>query len=183
MLSDYINEKPVLRTERLTLRSLVPADAAALAEWTPDKSLYKYWGKGAGKSDLNPALMFEKAEKPTKSFHWGIVLRENEKVIGELWIYLIENDRMAKTAFRLSPEYHGLGCMTEALSVAMDFCFTKTELRRIWTDVDVRNTPSVRVLEKCGFTREGLIRQGKMVSTYCDYYLYGLLREDRRHGA
>ena len=44
--------------------------------------------------------------------------------------------------------------------------------------VDVRNIASNRVMEKCGLTKEGTIRQGKMVSVYCDYNIYGLLRED-----
>ena len=29
-----------------------------------------------------------------------------------------------------------------------------------------------------GLTKEGTIRQGKMVSVYCDYNIYGMLRED-----
>ena len=29
-----------------------------------------------------------------------------------------------------------------------------------------------------GFVREGMVRQGKLVNTWCDYYLYGLLRSD-----
>lgn len=29
-------------------------------------------------------------------------------------------------------------------------------------------------------TREGLIRQGKMVNTWCDYYIYGILSSDER---
>ena len=44
--------------------------------------------------------------------------------------------------------------------------------------MDVRNTASCKTLEKAGFTREGCIRQGKMVSSWCDYYLYGLLKTD-----
>ena len=60
----------------------------------------------------------------------------------------------------------------------IDFCFTHAELQRIWTDVDKRNIASWKVLEKCGFTREGMIRQGKMVNNWCDYYIYGLLKTD-----
>lgn len=30
--------------------------------------------------------------------------------------------------------------------------------------MDIRNIPSQKMLEKCGYTREGLIRQGKMVN-------------------
>jgi ribosomal-protein-alanine N-acetyltransferase len=177
-LTDYIHAKPVVATERLLLRPLVPEDVPALREWTADRSLYAYWGKSAGRADKDPSLLFAKAERPAKSFHWGIQHRESGKIIGEVWIYLIENDRMAKAALRVAPKAQGRGYASEALAAAVRFCFEKTELRRIWTDVDVRNAASCRVLEKCGFTREGMVRQGKMVSTWCDYYLYGMLRED-----
>lgn len=177
-LKDYINEKPVLHTRRLTLRTLVANDADDLKEWTPNREIYKYWGKNPGKADKNPELMFTSPEKPTKSFHWGIVRNSDNKVIGELWVYLIENDRMAKIAIRLSEKAHGQGYGTEAVREAVRFCFENTELQRLWTDVDIRNVASCHILEKCGFTREGHIRQGKMVSSWCDYYIYGILKED-----
>lgn len=177
-LNDYIDHKPELSTERLTLRVMTAEDADDLREWTPDKALYRYWGKNPGKADKNPDLLFTAPPKPTKSFHWGVVHRADRKVVGEIWIYLIENDRMAKAAIRLSARYHGQGLATEALREAVRFCFEGTELRRVWTDVDTRNEASVRMLEKCGFTREGLIRQGKMVSVWCDYYIYAILKED-----
>ncbi|MDO5576213.1 MAG: GNAT family protein [Fibrobacter sp.] len=177
-LKDYIHEKPILETEQLLLRPLVPSDIKDLKEWTSNNSLYQYWGKRPGKSDLNPSLLFEKKERPTKSFHWGIVHKHDNKVIGELWVYLIENDRMAKVAFRLSTVYQGKNYMTEALIRVVRFCFEKTELQRLWSDVHIQNTASYKTLEKAGFKREGLIRSGKMVNTYCDYYLYGMIKSD-----
>ena len=177
-LKDYIEHKPVIRTERLTLRPLKAEDVPALREWMPDKDIYTYWGKGPGRTDKQPELLFEKPEKPSKSFHLGIELNETQKIIGELWVYLIENDRMAKIAVRFGKAYHGNGYATETVNAMVRFCFEHTELRRIWTDVDVRNAASCKVLEKCGFTKEGTIRQGKMVSTWCDYHLYGILKSD-----
>ena len=99
-------------------------------------------------------------------------------MIGDLWVYLIENDRMASVAIRLARSSQGKGYGTEALSAMTRFCFERTELQRLWTEVDVRNIPSQRLLEKCGYTKEGLIRQGKMVNTWCDYYIYGILKSD-----
>lgn len=177
-LKDYIYNKPVIETDRLILRPLVSSDVMALKEWMPDKSIYTYWGKGPGKSEKNPELMFEKEEKPTKSFHLGISEKVSDKVIGDIWVYLIENDRMAQIAIRLSKSAQGNGYGTEALSAMTRFCFENTELKRIWTQVDIRNIASCRILEKCGFTKEGMIRQGKMVSTWCDYYIYGILASD-----
>jgi ribosomal-protein-alanine N-acetyltransferase len=177
-LQDYIHEKPVLETERLILRALELSDIADLKEWLGDTSLYRYWGKRPGKTDLNPELIFQRREKPTKSFHWGIIHKADNKVIGEIWVYLIENNRMAKVAFRLSPRYQGNSFMTEALAQTVIFCFENTELRRLWSDVHILNTASYMTLEKTGFKREGHIREGKMVNIYCDYYLYGMTKAD-----
>ena len=177
-LSDYLQKKPVIDTNRLRIRPMCAADVSALREWMPDKSIYTYWGKGPGKTDRNPELLFEKEEKSSKSFHLGIEEKPSAKVIGDIWVYLIEGNRMASVAIRLSQSCQGKGYGTEALSAMTDFCFLHTELQRLWTKVDVRNIASQKMLEKCGYRQEGLIRQGKMVNTWCDYYIYGKLNSD-----
>ena len=177
-LQDYISEKPVIHTEHLILRTMNKNDIADLKEWMSDVSLYEYWGKRPSKGEKNPELLFEKQDRPTKSFHWGIVHKQDNKVIGEMWVYLIENDRMAKVAFRLSHTYQGNGLMAESLESVVHFCFENTELQRLWSDVHVLNHASYKTMEKVGFKREGHIREGKMVNTYCDYYLYGILKSD-----
>ena len=177
-LADYIDNKPVIETDRLMIRPMTMQDVPSLMKWMPDRSIYTYWGKGPSKAEKQPELLFEKAERPTKSFHLGIAEKNGNEVIGDLWVYLIENDRMAQIAIRLSKSKQGCGYGTEALSAMTGFCFEKTELQRLWTQVDVRNIASSKMLEKCGYTKEGLIRQGKMVNTWCDYYIYGILASD-----
>ena len=44
------------------------------------------------------ATVRKKEEKPTKSLHLGIALKEADQVIGDIWGYLIENDLMASVA-------------------------------------------------------------------------------------
>lgn len=177
-LADYVNSKPVIHTLRLCLRPMNAGDVPALREWMPDQSIYTYWGKGPSRTDKNPELLFEKQEKPTKSFYLGIEEKQSGKVIGDLWVYLIENDRMASVAIRLAPACQGKGYGTEVLSEITRFCFKNTQLQRLWTKVDARNVPSQRMLEKCGYRKEGLVRQGKMVNTWCDYFIYGILSSD-----
>ncbi|MDO5555256.1 MAG: GNAT family protein [Clostridia bacterium] len=172
MLKDYINNKPIIEGERLILRPLIKTDVEDLREWTPNKEIYTFWGKNPGKADLKPELLFEKPEKPSKSFHLGIELKENKKVIGDIYIYLIERDKKAKVAIRLNPKYHNIGIGTEAVNTMVKWCFINTEIKTIWSDVDKQNIASIKLLEKCNFKRTHEVNQGKMVSTICDYYIY-----------
>lgn len=184
MLKDYELNKPTLETQRLILRPLTAEDAPDLAEWLGRDEVYTYWGRKASKGEKNPELLFIDARpwvkrKPSQDLNWGVVWKETGRVIGEVAIFNVQNQRMAYVGYRLHPDYWRQGITTEALHRAVDFVFENTELERLEATCDVRNTGSVRVLEKCGFLREGTVRQGKMVSAYCDYHLYGLLRSDR----
>ena len=183
MLNDYLTAKPTLETSRLILRSSVPEDAASLRRWLARDEIYTYWGRKASKGEREPELMFIDPRpwvkrKPDPDFKWGIVLKETNAVIGDVSIFDIENARMGSVGYRLDPDLWGHGYVTEALRAAVEFIFTHTELDRLHATADVRNTASNRVLEKCGFVHEGTIRHGKMVSVYCDYHIWGLLRED-----
>ena len=182
-IEDYRNDKPVLDTERLQLRPMMKSDVEDLREWLGSSQVYTYWGRTANTKEQQPELIFQDPRphvqrKPSLDFHLGIVDKDTQKLIGDIWIFDVENQRMAKVGYRLSPKFWGRGIATEALSNIARLCFERTELQRLWAEVHVENLASVKVLEKCGFIREGCIRQGKMISTYCDYYIYGLLRQD-----
>ncbi|MCR4894639.1 MAG: GNAT family N-acetyltransferase [Eubacteriales bacterium] len=86
-LKDYIYNKPVIETDRLVIRPMNVTDIPALKKWMPDRSIYTYWGKGPGKAEKDPELLFERKERPAKSFHLGIAEKETDEVIGDLWVY------------------------------------------------------------------------------------------------
>lgn len=174
MLKDYIINKPRIESKRLILRTLVETDVPSLKEWTPNKEIYKYWGKNPGKSDINPELLFNKPPKQNKSFHLGIELKENKKIIGDIYIYLIEKNIKAKVAIRLNPLYHNKGYGTEVVNMMVNWCFNNTELQIIWSDVAIENIASIKLLEKCGFRKKKEVENGKMVSIICNYYIYEL---------
>ncbi|MBQ8557033.1 MAG: GNAT family N-acetyltransferase [Clostridia bacterium] len=189
MLSDYLTAKPTLEAPRLILRPLVPEDVPSLRRWLARDAVYTYWGRPASKGEREPELLFIDPRpwvkrKPNPDFKWGVALRQADgdrpagAVIGEVFIFDIENSRMASVGYRFDPELWGQGYATEALTAAVRFIFEHTELDRLHATADVRNIASNRVLEKCGFIHEGTIRHGKMVSTYCDYHIWGMLRED-----
>ena len=183
MLKDYEIDKPMLETDRLIIRVLNENDVPDLKEWLGRDEIYTYWGRKASKSEKNPELMFIDARpwvkrKPSPDFDWGIVLKETNTVIGMIAVFDIQNSRMGDVGYRIHPEYWNMGITTEALKEVVRFIFENTEIERLNGRADVRNNASNKVLERCGFIKEGTIRQGKMVSVYCDYNIYGMLRND-----
>ena len=77
--------------------------------------------------------------------------------------------------------YAHQGVMTAALRVLLPTLFGELNLHRIEAACIPTNTPSVRVLEKCGFTREGLARRYLCINgVWQDHFLYGMLHEDFR---
>jgi len=183
MLKDYLENKPILETPRLILRPLTPDDVPDLRRWLARDEIYTYWGRPASKGEREPETMFVDPRpwvkrKPSPDFKWGMVSKDTNTVIGDISVFDIENSRMGSVGYRLDPDLWGQGYTSEALAAAVNFIFTHTELDRLHATADVRNTASNRVLEKCGFVQEGTVRHGKMVSVYCDYHIWGMLRED-----
>lgn len=77
--------------------------------------------------------------------------------------------------------YTGQGVMTAALRVLLPTLFGELNLHRIEAACIPTNTSSVRVLEKCGFTREGLARRYLCINgVWQDHLLFGMLHEDFR---
>ncbi|WP_460957070.1 GNAT family N-acetyltransferase [Parasphingorhabdus pacifica] len=73
----------------------------------------------------------------------------------------------------------GRGVATASMALAVDHCFGPAGLHRLEATVRPENTPSVRVLEKSGFRREGLFeRYLDVAGAWRDHYVYGLTVED-----
>jgi RimJ/RimL family protein N-acetyltransferase len=65
----------------------------------------------------------------------------------------------AMIGYSLVPAYRGKGFMTRAVRLLVDWAFARTALHRIVAGTDVSNTASHAVLERAGFTREGVHRE------------------------
>lgn len=78
--------------------------------------------------------------------------------------------------------YAGRGYMTAALRVLLPTLFGELSLHRVEAACIPGNAASVRVLEKCGFVREGLARRYLCINgVWQDHLLFGMLHEDFRH--
>jgi ribosomal-protein-alanine N-acetyltransferase len=71
------------------------------------------------------------------------------------------------------------GYMSSAVRALMPFAFSALRLHRLEAACIPSNTASIRLLEKCGFTREGYARQYLCINgVWQDHLLYARLKDD-----
>ncbi len=84
----------------------------------------------------------------------------------------------AEIGYWLSETHWGRGLMTEAVTAVTAHGFEHLDLRRIHAEVFARNPASARVLEKCGYTLEGRLRQSVVKGgEVLDGLLYAITRD------
>ena len=71
------------------------------------------------------------------------------------------------------------GYMTAGVKAVLPFSFGTLRLHRVEAACIPTNTPSIRLLERCGFAREGYARQYLCINgIWQDHLLYARLKED-----
>ncbi len=83
-------------------------------------------------------------------------------------------------AYSLDKEYQGKGIMTHATKLTISHCFEELKMHKLFLRASPINLASVRIAEKCGFQREGLLREDFKIETgeLVDHIYFGLLKRD-----
>ncbi len=182
----YIGSK-VLETEHLILRPTHEEDLKVLWEILLDENVSKYYLT----SKINDDWEEEKKWQYKKLSHaldkdvfqWSIVLKSENKCIGQISCQKIENnndDSVRDVGWFLGLDFQGHGYGSEAAKKMLDYMFNDVEIRKIETSAAIVNTPSWKIMEKLGFHRTGEIKKGKytMLPEPVDCYCYEITREE-----
>src|SRR3954467_4312327 len=101
---------------------------------------------------------YEKAREAGTREGFAILDAESGDFLGmAAAVHLDEDAGEAELGYILAPEARGRGAATEALHQLTAWAFGKG-LARLELRIDAGNERSVRVAERCGYSREGLLR-------------------------
>lgn len=174
---------PIITTPRLVLRWVSEDDIDSLYEIFSDPQVVRYWSSGP-MTDRSAAVAMQReiADGNLKGTYWkwGLALRDTNKLIGTATLFNLNLDNgRAEIGYAMGRPYWGNGYMNEALIALVIHAFDVVKLRRLEADVDPRNAPSIRTLERLGFQREGFLRERWHVEGEIqDAYFYGLLERE-----
>ena len=176
-------ERTAICTRRLQLEPVGPHHSSAL-----------YEAVAASSAELRPWLFWavdhslDKSREFTKRCldlwgvsQWTFAICESDRLIGCVGLDSYESFlSSAEIGYWLRTDRAGRGLMTEAAGAVVDFAFGELNLHRIELHADTRNAASIRVAEKLGFARVGLLREGERGEDgWHDCYVFDRLATDR----
>lgn len=167
----------------IQIRKWHPDDAAALASVLNNRRIL---------DNLRDGIPYPYTEKDALSFILGMLTEDedssfsfavtaDDRVIGSIGVFRQQNihRQTAELGYYLAEEYWGQGIMTEAVRQICADVFANSDILRIYAEPYAYNTASCRVLEKAGFTFEGVLRQNAVKNgRVLDMRMYALLRSE-----
>ncbi|MCD2348277.1 GNAT family N-acetyltransferase [Clostridium guangxiense] len=185
MIKNLYEQFPHIAAEEITLRKIVDSDLDSLFEIYSNEKLFKYTPIALKKNKSTVANMighFQRDFGKRKCIFLGICLNSDpNNIIGiaEMFDY-DRNVNMITIGYRLNDSFWGKGIAVKTVKAMTDYLFNNIGINRIQAFVMPENIKSQRVLEKNGFKKEGIIRQGYVWKGQgvIDLIEYSLLKSD-----
>lgn len=175
-----------LVTDRLTIRRFEATDAAALAVYRsePEVARYQTWDAPFPQEQAErfvAALATSDPDTPGDWFQFAVTRTVSGALLGDVAAGIDDDPRLARIGFTLAPSARGRGFATEAVTALLDYLLIARGKHRVAADCDVRNGPSVALLERVGMRREAHHRRSAWSKgEWTDEYVYAILAEEWR---
>jgi ribosomal-protein-alanine N-acetyltransferase len=151
-----------IRTARLLLRPIEERDAGAIFEgWCQDPEALRYltWPRQASSNEtLQLVRSAMDAWSRGVAFAYVAVQPDNGVLVGYLKMTLEQPWRLA-LGWIVARPYWGQGFATEMVRSVLAWGHQQTDLYRIWAMTHRDHAAAVRVMEKAGMLREGILRR------------------------
>ncbi|MDD4297702.1 MAG: GNAT family protein [Ruminiclostridium sp.] len=173
---------PEINTERLNLREIKQEDSESIYKILSNPEVIKF-----DTFDLFTNIKqaeglikwFNEQFKQKRAIFWGISLKNVPEIIGFCKCEIEIPKVRADLGYDLSYEYWNMGIMTETLDAVIEFVFQTLDVNRIEATVSTKNNSSIRVLEKLGFIKEGILRERcYMRDIYHDMVMFSILKKE-----
>lgn len=184
-INDLFDKFPEIETARFLLREIRDYDYKDIFEIYSDAEVLAYQNMVSMKSldeSQNYIKFIYDGYKNRQFVRWCIVRKEDSKLIGLVALHHIENENFKTSiGYILNKKYWNQKIMSEVLNVIIDYIFNELKLNRIEADIHPENVASIKLCEKFGFKREGLLEESifnREKSKFEDRLIYGIIKKN-----
>lgn len=163
----------MLEGKTVNLRIMEKEDLPLLADWSNNPEIFSdMWFPQMPKTEWE-----KKYESLKPDIKWFFIEKKDGTKIGT--VFHFSNGNYTEIGYILVPHERKKGYGSEAIKIIVDYLFLSKELVRVQAITGVDNFASQRVLEKAGFTKEGIMRKSGFIrGEWKDGCLFSILREE-----
>jgi len=174
---------PPLETERLQLRPLTADDLDFVFHHFANPDIHRYlFDEEPVSTRAQAQAIIEFYTEPKEKLYnrWVLTLKSEERPIGTCGYHKwLKNHRRAEIGYDLEKSSWHKGLMKEALAAVISFGFLQMSLNRIGAMVHPKNEASLKLLERLGFQKEGLLKDFYYQNgVFHNHWLLALLKRD-----
>lgn len=159
----------------LEVRPLRLGDAQAWADYVCLPEVMRHTSSTAQSvDDVMPIILRCLQGTPESPIRFGLWLAGSDQLVGTVGFHTISAlNATAEITYDVAPSHWGRGVATAACRAATDWGFAERGWQRIQATTLLANEASQRVLAKCGYQREGLLRNFRIVrGRPADYWMF-----------
>ncbi|MBA3664656.1 MAG: GNAT family N-acetyltransferase [Bacteroidetes bacterium] len=183
MLTLNFDPFPELSTARLILKRITSADLQELFAIRSNKETMRFIPRPIAKvpADAQTVIdMIDTAINNNEGINWGLYPKDTNKLIGVLgYVRINKGNARAEVGYVLNADFHRKGYTEEALNEILNYGFTTLNFNCIEAVINPENTPSVRLIEKLNFIKEGRFRDFTFHNEeFSDAFIYSKLKRE-----
>ncbi len=113
-----------------------------------------------------------------RSVYWAVREKESQNLVGTVGFNNISFiHAKGEISYDLSYDYWGRGIMNKAIKAITAFGQNQMHLARIQAYTAKNNKRSMKLLERCGFKAEGILRKFEVMGGHSlDYVMYSIVK-------
>ena len=174
----------IIQGVQVRLRPLEERDLPTCVEWMHDSEVTRWLASVGEPPTLEDEQdWYDRRRADPDSVMWAIETAEG-RLVGNVELRLTPAAHRAEMGIVVGDKTEwGKGYGTSTVEMVLRYAFKELELNRVELTTDEENHRAIRCYEKCGFTREGLLRQHRLVDgTFGNTLVMAVLREEWRGG-
>jgi [ribosomal protein S5]-alanine N-acetyltransferase len=187
-LTRSLNPEPLVRGDGLYLRPATPADYPAWSRLrSVSRAFLEPWEPTWPEDDLTHAAFRRRLRRQEEDISrdeaYALLIfdQTSDQLLGGVTLGGVRRgvSQSGTLGYWMGAPHAGKGRMTRSVSAIVEFAFSKLRLHRVEAACIPDNAPSIAVLERNGFLREGYARGYlKIDGAWRDHILFGLLESD-----
>lgn len=150
-----------LKGEKVYLRATEPSDAEAIYNWENDPTHWLVSNTIAPYSQHQIQNFIENGNDIFASHQMRLmIMNQSDNLVGciDLYDFDPKNHRVG-VGLLIDGEHRGLGYGTEALALAVNYCFEMLDVHSVHADILSSNEASRRLFEANGFSSSGMRKE------------------------